>query len=108
MGRKSIYLYWYRWGVLNDCYNWPSIEGNDKVHIEISSDWLESVYKLICCRLNNVDKPMYERDVVKLTIKRWRETENIVYFCLHIRFLFIEWQKNSIIKQNVVIEDVTK
>ena len=51
---------------------------------------------------------MYERDVVKLTIKRWRETENIVYFCLHIRFLFIEWQKNSIIKQNVVIDDVTK
>lgn len=52
---------------------------------------------------------MYERDVVKLTIKRWRETENIVYFCLHIRFLFIEWQKNYIIiKQNVVIGDVTK
>ena len=50
----------------------------------------------------------YMRGVVKLTIKRWRETENIVYFCLHIRFLFIEWQKNSIIKQNVVIEDVTK
>lgn len=51
---------------------------------------------------------MYERDVVKLTIKRRRETENIVYFCLQIRFLFIEWQKNSIIKQNVVIEDATK
>lgn len=91
MGRKFIYLYWYWWGVLNDCYNWFLIEGNDKVYIEISSDWLELVYKLICCRLNNVDKLMYECDVVKLIIKCRREIENIVYFCLYICFLFIEW-----------------